>query len=254
MGGAILKGMIAGGCPPSAFHVHDPFASALPEGVVRRDSQSAAGRFDVVLLAIKPQLLTQLAGKLRPMLADGAILVSVLAGIRIGSLQALFPTVRVVRLMPNLAAALGKSPMALCAPGLDAKAQGELSGWLGHCGPVEWIAEESDMDLVTALAGSGPAYLYRFIDALARGAAELGLPADQASRMALATVEGAAMLAVASGESPGVLADRVASPGGSTREGMNVLDNDDALAHLLRDTLAAARDRNIELSLLAEKP
>jgi len=107
------------------------------------------------------------------------------------------------------------------------------------------------MDLVTALAGSGPAFVYRVIDALAAGAAALGLPRDQADRLALSMVEGAAMLAAASPHSPGELARRVASPGGTTQVGIDVLDKDDRLARLMEDTLRGARDRSVEMTEMA---
>jgi len=108
-------------------------------------------------------------------------------------------------------------------------------------------------DLVTALTGSGPAFLYRFIDALAVAAAGLGLQREQAGRMALAMVEGAAALAAASADGPRALAGRVASPGGMTREGLDVLDADDALVRLLTETLRAARDRGAELAAQARQ-
>lgn len=117
-------------------------------------------------------------------------------------------------------------------------------------GLVEWIADESHFDAVTALSGSGPAFLYRFIDALAQGGAALGLPADQAARLALATVEGAALTAAASADAPASLADKVASKGGSTRAGLDVLDADSALETLVAATLAAAEARNRELAAL----
>ena len=101
---------------------------------------------------------------------------------------------------------------------------------------------------MTALAGSGPAFVYRFIDALAAGAAALGLPVEQAQRLALATVEGAGALAAGSGVSPGELAVRVASPGGTTEAGLRVLDADGAIARLVAATLAAAADRSAALA------
>ena len=121
---------------------------------------------------------------------------------------------------------------ALCAP-------------LGH---HEWISEEPLFDAVTALAGSGPAFVYRFIDALAAGATALGLPADQAERLALATVEGAGALARASEHGPGELARRVASPGGTTEAGLRVLDEGEAMARLAAATLKAAADRSAEMA------
>src|SRR5690606_18721115 len=101
---------------------------------------------------------------------------------------------------------------------------------------------------VTALAGSGPAFVYRFIDALAGGSARLGMDRSQADRLALAMVEGAAALAASSSDSPGILADRVASPGGVTRAGLDVLDDDSALAKLMERTLRAAAERNAEMA------
>jgi len=118
-------------------------------------------------------------------------------------------------------------------------------------GLVEWIADEALFDVVTALAGSGPGFLYRYIDALAEAGAALGLPADQAARLAVATVEGSAMLAAAAAASPAELADRVASPGGSTRKGLDVLDRDEALKRLLRETLDASTRRNAEMAAAA---
>jgi len=104
---------------------------------------------------------------------------------------------------------------------------------------------------VTALAGCGPGFVYRFIDALAAAGASLGLPGDQAARLALAAVEGSSLLAAAADVGPAVLADRVASPGGSTRAGLNVLDRDDGIVALLRETLAASERRNAEMAAAA---
>ena len=114
-------------------------------------------------------------------------------------------------------------------------------------GTPEWIGEAL-FDAVTALAGSGPAFVYRFIDALAAGAAELGLAPEQAQRLALATVEGAGALASASPHAPGELARRVASPGGTTEAGLKVLDADQALARLVHATLKSAADRSAEMA------
>jgi pyrroline-5-carboxylate reductase len=118
-------------------------------------------------------------------------------------------------------------------------------------GSPEWLEDESRFDLVTALAGSGPAFVYRFIDALAAGAAQLGLDPAQAQRLALATVEGAAALAAGADAPPGELARRVASPGGTTEAGLAVLDADAALARLVRATLDAAAGRGAELAAAA---
>jgi pyrroline-5-carboxylate reductase len=119
-------------------------------------------------------------------------------------------------------------------------------------GTPQWIAEDQ-FDLVTALVGSGPAFVYRFIDALAAGSAELGLPSAQAQALALAMVEGGALLAASSPHGPGELADRVASPGGTTRAGLDVLDSQGVLFQLVEKTLRAARDRGAEMAREARK-
>ncbi len=148
--------------------------------------------------------------------------------------------------MPNTPAAIGKGVLAL-----HGQHDAAISGLMARLGLAEWIADEALFDVVTALSGSGPAFLYRFIDALAAGGTALGLPADQALRLATATVEGGALLAATANEPPGRLADRVASPGGSTREGLNILDSNAALAQLIAETLAAATRRNAELATAA---
>src|SRR3546814_825549 len=120
-------------------------------------------------------------------------------------------------------------------------------------GSAHWLDGEEQFDLVTALAGSGPGFVYRFIDALSAAAQELGLAAEMADQLALITVDGAASLAASGDMSPGELADRVASPGGMTREGLNVLDQDNALKNLLKETLRATRDRGADLARIARE-
>jgi pyrroline-5-carboxylate reductase len=153
--------------------------------------------------------------------------------------------------MPNLAAAIGKSPVALFAQGLDDAGKAAVTALMQPLGLPEWLEEEAQFDLITALAGSGPAFVYRFIDALAAGAAALGLDRAQADRLALATVEGAAALAAASPHGPGELARRVASPGGTTEAGLKVLDADQAILRLAEATLKAAADRSAEMAAAA---
>jgi pyrroline-5-carboxylate reductase len=182
---------------------------------------------------------------------EGTLLLSILAGVDLATLRRLFPQAQaIVRVMPNLAAALGKSPIALFGDA-TAEARERTEALMAPLGPAEWLADESEMDLVTALAGSGPAFVYRFIDALAEAAANLGLPRAQADRLALAMVEGAAALAAAAPHSPAELARRVASPGGVTQVGIDVLDADARLVALLTDTLRGARDRSAEMTRAA---
>lgn len=248
MGGAMLAGWLAAGLPASRFTVVDPQLAEAPAGVELL-REVPARRFDAVLLGIKPQLLGEVVPGLAPHIGRETVLLSILAGVELASLAARFPDAGgLVRIMPNLAAAIGKAPVALAARGLDEAAQARVTALMEPLGTPEWLADEGLFDTVTALAGSGPAFVYRFIGALASGAAALGLPPEQARRMALATVEGASLLAAASSLAPGELARRVASPGGTTQAGLDVLDADAALARLIEATLRAARDRGAEMA------
>jgi pyrroline-5-carboxylate reductase len=253
MAGAMLQGWLAAGVPPARFTIADPAPRELPAGVRKLDAIPAEGEFDTILLGVKPQSLAAVAPQVERLAGPGAVVVSILAGVELAVLEGHFPRAGgLVRLMPNLAAALGKSPIAVAARGLDEAGRGAAIDWLAPLGTPEWIGEE-DFDLVTALAGSGPAFVYRFIDALAAGSAGLGLPADKAQRLALAMVEGAAALAAASPHDPGELARRVASPGGVTQAGLDALDDGDSLGRLVERTLRAARDRSAEMAAEARR-
>lgn len=247
MGGAMLAGWLAGGLAPGRFTVVDPMLAQAPAGVELL-RELTAGPFDAILLGVKPQLLGDVAPDLVKLAGGATVLLSILAGVELDTLAARFPDAAgVVRIMPNLSAAIGKSPIALAARGLDPSGQDRVTALMHPLGTPEWIGEEL-FDAVTALAGSGPAFVYRFIDALAAGATALGLPADQAERLALATVEGAGALARASEHGPGELARRVASPGGTTEAGLRVLDEGEAMARLAAATLKAAADRSAEMA------
>ena len=249
MGSAMLRGWLATGVSPDTFHVVDPVANDLPTGVtISRSPQEAKQQFDILLLGIKPQLLSSLAADIAPLLAPGALVISILAGTTTQTLSKAFPTARIVRLMPNLAAAIGKSPLGVFAPNETALAKTDIAAWLAPLGAVVWIDDEAYMDAVTALAGSGPAFIYRVIDALTKGGEAAGLPQAVAARLAISMTEGAAILAATSPETPGELAARVTSPGGTTAAGLAVLDADGALDALMTQTLRAARDRGAELA------
>lgn len=247
MGGAMLRGWLAAGLPAAQVVVVSPSGRVMPHGVQVIDAMPSTGEFDTVVLALKPQQLPGVRDALRG--HAPRLLISVLAGVDLATLAGLTPA-PVVRAMPNLPVAIGKGVVALHgAHGEDAGAR--AAALMVPLGLVEWIAEERLFDVVTALAGSGPAFLYRFVDALARAGEGLGLPADQADRLALATVAGAAALARQADLTPAALADQVASPGGSTRKGLDVLDKDEALLSLLTATLAAATRRNAEMAVAA---
>ena len=253
MAGAMLRGWLAGGLAAERFTVTDPARPSLPEGVRSLEAIPQEGEFDAILLGVKPQLLGRVAPQVAPLAGAGATVLSLLAGVDLATLAQTFPEAAAhVRVMPNLAVELGKAPIALAERGLGEDGRAALLSLMAPLGTPEWVGEQ-DFDLVTALAGSGPGFVYRFIDSLAAAAADLGLEREQADRLALAMVEGAAALAAASPHSPAELARRVASPGGMTQEGLDVLDRDGALVRLLAETLRAARDRGAQLAEEARK-
>ena len=249
MAGAMLDGWLAAGLDRRQITVVDPYLDAAPEDVrlLREPPEDEVPA--LVLLGVKPQKLDEVAPMLAPALDPHTILISILAGTELASLKARFPAYdRIIRAMPNTPVRLRKGAIGLHAAGADEAACRTAEVLMRHLGLVEWIEQEQLFDAVTALSGSGPAFLFRFIDALAEAGAAIGLPKDQAARLALATIEGSSALAAAAADDPHTLAERVASPGGSTREGLNVLDQDERLKALLRDTLEAALRRNREMA------
>ncbi|MCM8731959.1 pyrroline-5-carboxylate reductase [Hephaestia sp. MAHUQ-44] len=252
MAGAMLRQWVASGVvDPARVTVIDPGAPTLPDGVRHVTELPAQGLPEAVMLGVKPQMLDDVAAGLAPRIKGVKLLLSILAGVEVAALGKRFEAEAIVRVMPNLPVGLGKGVVALHGVDPDRDAGRTASALMVPLGLVEWIAKEDLFDAVTALSGCGPGFVYRFIDALAEAGAALGLPEDQARRLATATVNGAAELAAQSDETPATLADRVASPGGSTREGMNVLDKDDALKVLMKATLAAAERRNAEMAAAA---
>lgn len=251
MGGAMLRRWIGAGADPATITVIDPGLPEVPEGVTVVADMPLGSMPEMLVLAIKPQQLAEFAAGLAPWQGSPPIIVSILAGVEAATIARLLAAPRVVRAMPNLPVAIGKGVTALFTHDPDAALRDAAASLIQPLGHVEWIADEALFDAVTALSGSGPGFLFRFIDALASAGVAIGLPADVAARLALATVEGSALLAAQAALSPAELADRVASKGGSTREGLGVLDAEKALTRLMTATLETARRRNAELAKAA---
>ncbi len=251
MSGAMLAGWLTAGMDPARFAVLNRSPKTVPDGVTRYRSAAEAaeaGTHDAIMLGFKPHQLVDVAPDFQA-LAENATVYSLLAGLTLAQLRAAFPDAAAhVRVMPNLASRINGSPIILAETGLDEGQRQAVSAYFDLLGSAVWLEDESNYNLATALAGSGPGFVYRFIDALAEAATNLGLEAEQASSLAIAMVDGASSLAAGAENSPGELANRVASPGGMTREGLNVLDADRALVELLTRTLKATSNRGVELS------
>jgi len=252
MAGAMLARWLEEGVDPSHVSVIRPSGRPVGHGI----RVSAAYPDDevpaLVLLGMKPYQLDAVAPLLAPILDPETILISILAGVEQASLRDRFPAPRnIVKAMPNLPVRLGRGVIPLHADGGDLAALALVSGLMATLGHAEWFEEEAAFQLAGHLTGAGPAFLFRFIDALAAAAQNLGLSSDQAARLALRMVEGAAALAAASDDDPKALARRVASPGGTTEAGLKVLDGDRALLALVEETLAASRARGLEMAAAA---
>jgi pyrroline-5-carboxylate reductase len=254
MGGAMLSRWIdSGAVRGAAVDVVNRHDRDLPDGVRQARTLPDGPPPDAVMLAMKPQQLDEIVAAYGDRIRQAPLLISILAGVEETTLAERFPGPAIVRAMPNLPVALGKGVVALYADGASQPVRDSVAALMAPFGLVEWTPDEALYGAIGTLEGCGPAFLFRFIDALAKAGEALGVPADQAARLALATVDGAASMASASSETPDVLADRVASPGGSTRQGLNVLDRDDALVRLMTETLQAAERRGREMAAAAKR-
>ena len=254
MGSAMLDGWMLSGVDPAHVSVVRPSGRAVGHGVRVLSDFPEDEVPAIAVLAMKPYQLDAVAPGLAPILDPETLLVSILAGVELASLRARFAAPRnIVRAMPNLPARIGKGVVGLYGEGGDAVAHNIVSGLMAALGHAAWFDEERVFNLVTALAGSGPAFTMRFVDALAKAGETLGFSRAQALDLAARTGEGAAALMLAEGTDPETLARQVTSRGGTTEAGLDVLDADGALDRLLAETLEAARRRSLEMAAAARE-
>lgn len=253
MAGAMLDRWLAAGLDPAQLAIVDPFA-APREGIAHfaslADWLATESSADWVMLGMKPQQLGEVAGDLAPIVQGDTHLLSILAGVSLADLAVRFPGAKAqVRILPNLAARIGAGVSAVASLG-DADGTA-VTALLDQLGTVVALADDSTMDLVTAFTGSGPAFVFRLIESYAAAGERLGLSAEDSLRLATATFGGATALLESSGEKPGALAAQVASKGGTTQAGLDVLDEGGQLVALMTNVLRAARDRGRELADIA---
>ncbi|KAL6141337.1 hypothetical protein ACLB2K_059627 [Fragaria x ananassa] len=202
---------------------------------------------DVVIFSVKPQVVKDVVLQLRPLLSRKKLLVSIAAGVKLKDLQDWAGHSRFIRVMPNTPSAVGVAASVLSLGGAATEQDGDLIGELfGSVGKI-WKADEKLFDAITGLSGSGPAYIYLAIEALADGGVAAGLPRELALGLASQTVLGAASMATSSGKHPGQLKDDVTSPGGTTIAGIHELEKGGFRGILMNAVVAAAK-RSRELS------
>jgi pyrroline-5-carboxylate reductase len=256
MGGAMLDGWLKDGLRPADVTVIEPHPSErlrelAAHGLALSPPSESVGPIDCILLAIKPQMLDAAADTLAKVSGPDTLLISVLAGKTIANLKARAPRARaIVRAMPNTPAAVGRGITGCAAsPETTDSQRAFTTRLLSAIGRVEWVDDEALIDAVTAVSGSGPAYVFHMVEAMAEAGAEAGLPPDLAMRLARATIEGAGELLFQDAETPAEqLRRNVTSPAGTTAAALDVLMAQDGLRPLMRRAVAAAKRRAGELS------
>lgn len=255
MGGALLAGWLDRGIEPGRIRVIEPnadAAQALAKMNVRVDADAAgiAAAPDVVVLAVKPQAMDQVVPAYARFADAGTAFLSIAAGRTIRSFEKILgEKAAILRAMPNTPAAVRRGITVVCANKNVTAQQGALAGeLLAAVGAVEWIEDEALMDAVTAVSGSGPAYVFLLAEQLAEAGRQAGLPADMAARLARATVAGAGELLHKASEPAATLRQNVTSPGGTTAEALKVLMAEDGSQPVLTKAVLAATRRSRELA------
>ncbi len=266
MARALIGGLLNAGHPPAKLRAADPFPDARDQiaglGVEASESNKAIiGDADVVVLAVKPQVLNSVLSDMAPALPQNALVLSIVAGIPLVAIEtALSPGVGdmstsannlerpIVRCMPNTPALLGLGITGMYANHQVNEDQKKLAQTVASAaGQWVWVDNEADIDAVTAVSGSGPAYFFYLMEAMIEAGAELGLPRDLAAKLTVATATGAAAMAAQPGADAAVLRQNVTSPGGTTERALALFD-DGQLNPKIRTALAGAAQRSAELA------
>ncbi len=256
MGSALLEGWLAEGVAAENVLVVepalDPTRTAQVPGVTvvaAPDEIPSAFRPSVVIFAVKPQSMAEVVPHYLGFKAPGTFFLSIAAGTRIDYFESVLGSdAAIVRVMPNTPAAVGRGMSVLTAnANTDAAQRGLAARLLAAAGATAWLDDEGLMDAVTAVSGSGPAYVFLLIECLAEAGVAVGLPAELAAELALQTVAGSGELARQAEEAPGQLRVNVTSPGGTTAAALEVLMAEDGLAPLMRRAVEAATRRGQEL-------
>jgi pyrroline-5-carboxylate reductase len=253
MGGAMLTGWLAGGLDPKRVVVIEPqpspeIAAFAAKGVRLNPQAKDAGAVDTLVVAVKPQSFREAGAMLKPFAGPATLVVSIMAGATIASISDVCGGA-VVRAMPNTPAAIGRGiTVAVAAGNVSAAQRIVADALLRATGAVEWVDDETLMDAVTAVSGSGPAYIFLLAEELARAGVEAGLPAELATRLARETVAGSGELLRRSDASSATLRQNVTSPGGTTAAALEVLMGPDGMQPLMIKAIAAATKRSKELA------
>ncbi|MBI1921926.1 MAG: pyrroline-5-carboxylate reductase [Geobacter sp.] len=252
MAEAIIKGLVAGGMDPAAITVGEPSTErqkhlAGQYGIsTTAENAAVVTACDVVILAIKPQVALGVMGGVASYIREDQLFISIMAGIGTAAIEEAIPRGKVVRVMPNTPALVLQGASAICCGSRADADDLELTRAIFDRVGKTWVVEEKLMDAVTGLSGSGPAYVFTFIESLSDAGVKNGLPRDIATGLAAQTVFGSAALLMETGEHSAMLRDRVTSPGGTTIAGLHQLEASGFRAAVI-NAVDAATARSKEL-------
>jgi pyrroline-5-carboxylate reductase len=254
MGGAMLEGWLTRGLNPARVNVLDPQPGKRLQMLERRgvtlNARLGRDKPEVIVVAVKPQDAATVMASLKRRAGRSTLVISIMAGRTLGFLQDFLPAgTPVVRAMPNLPAAIGRGIAVAVGNRHVSAVQHRLAGeLLGTCGMVEWVTDEKLLDAVTAVSGSGPAYVFLLAEALTAAAVAAGLPADLAARLARETIAGSGELLRGSKLDAATLRKNVTSPGGTTAAALEVLMGPGGVETLMAAAVARAARRSRELA------
>jgi pyrroline-5-carboxylate reductase len=255
MGGALLQGWLRLGLDPAKAIIYEPqpsdeIAALAARGIRLNPNSTAAAAAAAMMIAVKPQVAAEVVPAYAALVGRNTVVVSIMAGTTLTALAGLLPAgAAIVRAMPNTPGAIGRGITVAVANAQVTAAQRALAdGLLAATGAVEWVTDEALMDAVTAVSGSGPAYVFLLAEALARAGEAAGLPPALAARLARETVAGSGELLHQSPLDAATLRQNVTSPGGTTAAALDVLMSPQGLARLMDQAIAAATRRSRELA------
>ncbi|MEO8557739.1 MAG: pyrroline-5-carboxylate reductase [Rhodospirillales bacterium] len=254
MGRAMLDGWLEQGLAAEKILIAEPYAIDLPPALAQRrveDAGKAPENFkpEIVVLAVKPQSMAAVLPGLKKFAGAGTVFLSIAAGKTLAALGSGLGEARIVRTMPNTPAAVRQGiTVAVAGKGVDAGQRDACDGLLRAVGEVMWVQDEGLLDAVTAVSGSGPAYVFLLAEAMAEAGVKAGLPRDLAEQLARATVSGSGELLRRSSDSAAQLRQNVTSPGGTTAEALKVLMAPGAMQKIFDEAIAAATRRSRELA------
>jgi pyrroline-5-carboxylate reductase len=255
MGGAMLKGWLNNGLKPANIAVIDPDVSERFKSTFSKSriwhAETPAGITppDVLVLAIKPQMMAQVLPTLGDLIKENTVVVSVAAGTTLSTLTDAFGDVAAIRVMPNTPSLVLRGMSVGCANSLTSEIQREnVNSLMNAVGKIEWVDDEKLIDAVTAVSGSGPAYVFHLAECMAQAGVKAGLPEELAMTLAVQTVSGAGELLLMSDDEPETLRKNVTSPNGTTAAALEVLMGEGGMSELLAKAIMAAKKRSEELS------